>query len=47
MDWLTTRGVWGLLTTGAVVSGRINDGFVFIFVLGNNYVLRVWEISAI
>ena len=27
------QGGW-LLTTGEVVSGRINDGFVFVFVFG-------------
>ena len=50
MDWLATRrggGGGGLLTTTVVVGGRINDGFVFILLLGNNYILRVWEISAI
>ena len=36
-----------LLTSDLVVSSSINGCFVFIFVLGNNYILHVWEISAI
>ena len=39
-------GGGGLITTNSVVGSRIN-GFVFIFVLGSNYILHVWEISAI
>ena len=31
MDWLTTGGGGGVLTTGTVGSGMINSGFVFVF----------------